>query len=249
MTRSVGKFLFVLPAAALLGFAAGDATAWPQQRTEPRIVAVQDSPLHVQGQPIHAAQRKPKDIAEEIRAKLAEIGPVSYSYRVPGGADSTQTLEQKLSPLSTLQGCKATYESTETAVVAKSRTTKTTLLDVDFTQLPPSRVTMSEMAAPVEAPAECFSGACGGHWMVNVATSGNGIGCNPKSSTIVLFGTVTKEQNFGCYEDASGTWLHEPVEVHQFNVWAPDEDTARHLQSGFHDLIAACGGKDVREPH
>jgi hypothetical protein len=118
------------------------------------------------------------------------------------------------------------------------------LLNVDFALLQPSRVTVSEEPAPVEAPAECFSGACGGHWTLNIATNGSGIQCNQRSSTIVHVGSLTAEQNFGCFDDASGTWVHEPLVVHQINVSVPDEDSAKHLQSAFHDLIAACGGKN-----
>ena len=240
MTRSVGKFLFVLPAVAFFCF---HATAWTQQQP----AGVPDSPNHIRTPPTPAAQHKPKDIADEIRAKLAEIGAVSYSYRVPGGADSTHTLEQKLSAFI---DCKGTYESTNTTVVAKSRTTTTTrVLNVDFGLLQPSWVTVSEEPAPVEAPAECFSGACGGHWTLNIATNSSGIQCNPRSSTIVKAGTLTAEQNFGCYDDANGTWVHEPLVVHQINVSVPDEDMAKHLQNAFHDLIAACGGKDVQGPH
>jgi hypothetical protein len=65
----------------------------------------------------------------------------------------------------------------------------------------------------------------------------------------VQVGSLTAEQNFGCYDDANGTWVHEPLVVHQINVWVPDEDTSKHLQNAFHDLIAACGGKDMTEPH
>lgn len=248
MTRSLGKFLFVLPAVALLS-ATGSATAWSLQRVDTGLATVQDSPHQAQAQATQAAQHKPKDIADEIRAKLDEIGPVSYSYRVPGGADSSDTLEQKLSTLSTFAGCKATYQSTDTVVVARSRSTTTSLLDVDFTLLPPSRVTVHEMPAPVEAPAECFSGTCGGHWTVNIATNGSGIRCNPRSSAVMQSGSLTTEQNFGCFDNEKGAWVHEPLEVHQFNVWVPDEDTAKHLQNAFHDLIAGCGGKDVTEPH
>ena len=249
MTRSRCKLAVVLPAVALLSFTVGSTTAWPQQRLDTGLAAEQDSSSHIQSPATKVAQHKPKDIADEIRAKLDQIGPVSYSYRVPGGPESSHTLEQKLSPLSTLTGCKATYQSTETTVVDKRRTTTTSLLDVDFALLQPSRVTASEMPAPVEAPAECLSGACGSHWMVNIATSGSGIRCNPRSSTVVQFGSVTQEQNFGCHDDANGTWVHEPLDVHQFNVWVPDEDAANHIQRSYHDLIADCGGTDVREPH
>jgi hypothetical protein len=242
MTRSVCKFLFVLPAVALVRVTAGSATAWPQQQLDAGSAAVQNSPNRIQEPVTPTGQRKPKDIADEIRAKLEEIGPVGYSYRVPGGADSTHTLEQKLSAS---LDCKATYESTNTTVVAKSRTTTTTrVLNVDFALLQPSRVTVSEAPAPVEAPAECFSGACGGHWTLNIATNGSGIQCNPRSSTVVRVGTLTAEQNFGCYDDANGTWVHEPLVVHQINVWMPDDDTAKHIQKAFHDLIASCGGKE-----
>jgi len=236
MTRSVFWFLFVPGAVALFS-----VVAWSQQRLGLGLSVVQEAPHHDQAQALQATQRTPQDIAAEIGAKLAEIGAVSYSYRVPGGADSSQTLEQKLS---IFVDCKATYESTNTTVVDTRRTTTSRLLNVDFALLQPSRVTVSEASPPVEAPAECFSGACGSHWTLNIATNGNGMQCNPRSSTVVQVGSLTAEQNFGCYDDANQTWVHEALVVHQINAWVPDENMARHIQSAFHDLIAACGGKD-----